>query len=109
MTLLTRLVFLQLTWLWYHFCHSRFLCENHVLVVCVTQDQLLHTYGPKVFTDNQMLRIKYNYSINKVSKDYDDSQANQNSGRLHNSTGTTTRVTRSLELLVKEFQSIFSF
>jgi hypothetical protein len=29
---------------------------------------------PKVFTDNQMSRIKYNYYINSVSKDYDDSQ-----------------------------------
>jgi hypothetical protein len=48
---------------------------------------------PKVFTDSQMSQIKYNYY----------------SGRLHNSTGTTTRATRSLELLVKEFQSIFSF
>jgi hypothetical protein len=31
---------------------------------------------PKVFTDNQMSRIKYNYYINSVSKDYDDSQWN---------------------------------
>jgi hypothetical protein len=29
---------------------------------------------PKVFTDNQMSRIKYNYYISNVSKDYDDSQ-----------------------------------
>jgi hypothetical protein len=30
---------------------------------------------PKVFTNNQMSRIKYNYYyINSVSKDYDDSQ-----------------------------------
>jgi hypothetical protein len=28
----------------------------------------------KVFTDNQMSRIKYNYYKNNVSKDYDDSQ-----------------------------------
>jgi hypothetical protein len=28
----------------------------------------------KVFTDNQMSRIKYNYHINNVSKDQDDSQ-----------------------------------
>jgi hypothetical protein len=32
---------------------------------------------PKVFTDNQMSRIKYNYYINSVSKDYDDSQQNR--------------------------------
>jgi hypothetical protein len=32
----------------------------------------------KVFTDNQMSRIKYNYYyINSVSKDYDDSQQNR--------------------------------
>jgi hypothetical protein len=31
---------------------------------------------PKVITDNQMLRIKYNYYINNVSKDYVDSQQN---------------------------------
>jgi hypothetical protein len=31
---------------------------------------------PKVFTDNQMSRIKYNYYINSVCKDYDDSQWN---------------------------------
>jgi hypothetical protein len=28
----------------------------------------------KVFTDNQMSRIKHNYYINNVSKDYDHSQ-----------------------------------
>jgi hypothetical protein len=28
---------------------------------------------PKVFTDNQMSRIRYNYYMNNVSKDYDDS------------------------------------
>jgi hypothetical protein len=33
---------------------------------------------PKVFIDNQMSRIKYNYYyINSVSKDYDDSQWNR--------------------------------
>jgi hypothetical protein len=31
---------------------------------------------PKVFTDNQISRIKYNYYINSVSKDYDYSQRN---------------------------------
>jgi hypothetical protein len=29
-----------------------------------------------VFTDNQLSRIKYNYYINNVSKDYNDSQRN---------------------------------
>jgi hypothetical protein len=32
---------------------------------------------PKVFTDNQISRIKYNYYINSISKDYDDSQRNR--------------------------------
>jgi hypothetical protein len=31
----------------------------------------------KVFTDIQMSRIKCNYYINNVSKDYDDSQRNE--------------------------------
>jgi hypothetical protein len=31
---------------------------------------------PKLFTDNQMPQIEYNYYINSVSKDYDDSQRN---------------------------------
>jgi hypothetical protein len=30
----------------------------------------------KVFTDNQMSRIKYNYYVSNVTKDYDDSQRN---------------------------------
>jgi hypothetical protein len=58
---------------------------------------------PTVFTDSQMLRIKYNYYISNVSKDYDNSQRNRNSERLHNSTGTATGATRSLELFVEEF------
>jgi hypothetical protein len=76
MTLVSRLVFLWLTRLWYHFIHTRFLCQNQVLIVCMTRDQLFHTYGPKVFTDNQMSRIKYKYYISNVSEDYDDSQQN---------------------------------
>jgi hypothetical protein len=32
---------------------------------------------PKVFTDIQTSRIKYNYYISNVSKDYDDSQRNE--------------------------------
>jgi hypothetical protein len=33
------------------------------------QDQLFHTYGQKVLTDNEMSQIKYNYYIDNVSKD----------------------------------------
>jgi hypothetical protein len=40
-------------------------------------DQLFHTYGQKVFTDNQMSQIKYNYYISNVSKDYDNAQQNR--------------------------------
>jgi hypothetical protein len=58
---------------------------------------------PKVFTDNQMSPIKYKNYISKVSKDYDDSQVKQNSRRLHNTTGTVTGATCSLELFIKEF------
>jgi hypothetical protein len=58
---------------------------------------------PKVFTDNQMSWIKYNYYINNVSKDYNDSQAKQNNEWLHNSTGMATGATHSLELLVEKF------
>jgi hypothetical protein len=73
------------------------------------QDQLFHIYDQKVLTDNQMSRIKYNYYIDNVSKDKDDSQVKRNCGRLHNSIGTATRVTRSLVLLIEELQSTFSF
>jgi hypothetical protein len=41
------------------------------------QDQLFHTYGQKFLTDNQMSQIKYNYYIDNVSKDYDDSEWNE--------------------------------
>jgi hypothetical protein len=75
----------------------------------MTQYQMFHTYGQKVFTDNQMSQIKYNYYINIVSKDYDDSQVKWNSERLHNSIGMATEATHSLKLLVEEFQSNFSF
>jgi hypothetical protein len=40
-------------------------CTHHMY----SQDQLFHTYGQKVFIDNQMSGIKYIYCINKVSKD----------------------------------------
>jgi hypothetical protein len=28
-------------------CHTRFLCQNQVLIACLTQDQLFHTYDQK--------------------------------------------------------------
>jgi hypothetical protein len=28
-------------------CRTRFLCQNQILIVCMTQDQLFHTYGQK--------------------------------------------------------------
>jgi hypothetical protein len=27
--------------------HTQFLCQNQVLIICMTQDQLFHTYGQK--------------------------------------------------------------
>jgi hypothetical protein len=108
MTLLSRLAFLWLTRLWYHFCHTQFCKQNQVLITCVPKI-IYSTHGRKVFTDNQMSLIKYIYYINNVSKDQDDSLVKQNSGRLHNSTGTGTGTTHNLELLVEEFQSIFTF
>jgi hypothetical protein len=39
-------------------CHTQFLWQNQVLIV-----------WPKVFTDNQMSRIKYTYYISNVCKD----------------------------------------
>jgi hypothetical protein len=50
---------------------------THRMIVCMTQDQFFHTYGQKVCTDNQMSRINYNYYINNVSKDYDESQRSE--------------------------------
>jgi hypothetical protein len=63
---------------------------------------------PKVFIDNQTSRIKYNYYISNVSKDYDDSQRN---GTTKDSITPQERqpATRNLELLIEEFQSIFPF
>jgi hypothetical protein len=31
----------------YHTYQTQFLCQNQVLIICMTQDQLLHTYGQK--------------------------------------------------------------
>jgi hypothetical protein len=56
---------------------------------------------PKVFIDNQMSRIKYNCYTRWLSMEW-------NNGRLHNSTRTAIGATRNLELLIEEFQSIFS-
>jgi hypothetical protein len=60
------------------------------------QDHLFHTHGHKVFTDSQMSRVKYIYYRNNVSKDYSESLAERNRGRLYNTTGTTTRASHSL-------------
>jgi hypothetical protein len=56
-------------------CHTLFCKQNLVVIVCVSQDHLFHTYGHKVFTDNQMSQIKYIYYINNVSKDQDNSRS----------------------------------
>jgi hypothetical protein len=63
--------------LWLLNCHTWVYAKK-------TSTHLMHDRGsivphiqPKVFIDNQMSRIKYNYYINNVSKDYDDSQRNR--------------------------------
>jgi hypothetical protein len=32
---------------WGRDCHTQFLCQNQVLIICMTQDQLFYTYGQK--------------------------------------------------------------
>jgi hypothetical protein len=56
-----------------------------------------------VFTDNQILEIKYIYYINSISKDYGDTLAKQNIGRQHNATVIATGAMHSLELPIEEF------
>jgi hypothetical protein len=46
------------------------LCTHHIH----DSGSIVPHIWPKGFTDNQMSQIKYNYYINNVSKDYDDSQ-----------------------------------
>jgi hypothetical protein len=50
-------------------CHTRFLCQNRVLIVCMTQDQIFHTYGQKCSQITKCHNIEYNYYINNVFKD----------------------------------------
>jgi hypothetical protein len=63
----------------------------------------------RLFTDNQMSWIKYNYYVSNVSKYYDDSQWNITMEDSITPHEWQQGATRNLELLVKEFQSIFSF
>jgi hypothetical protein len=64
---------------------------------------------PKVFTDNQVSRIRYNYYRNNVSTDYDDSQRSEIAEDSITPQERQSGVTHSLELLIEEFQFIFSF
>jgi hypothetical protein len=47
-------------------CHTQFLCQNRVLIICMTQDQMFHTYGQKSSQKTKCHNIKYNYYINIV-------------------------------------------
>jgi hypothetical protein len=60
---------------WVLVCYTWFLCQNQVLIVCMTQDQLFHTYVQKCLQITKS-RIEYNYYISNVSKDYNDLQRN---------------------------------
>jgi hypothetical protein len=42
----------------------------------MTQDQMFHTYGQKCSQITKYHNIEYNYYINNVFKDKDDSQRN---------------------------------
>jgi hypothetical protein len=48
------------------YCHTRFLCQNRVLIVCMTQDQMFHTCGQKGSQKTKCHNIKYNYYRNIV-------------------------------------------
>jgi transposase InsO family protein len=50
-------------------CHTQFLCQNRVLIVCMTHDQMFHTYGQKWSQITKCHNIAYNYYINNVFKD----------------------------------------
>jgi hypothetical protein len=47
-------------------CHTRFLCQNRVLIVCMTQDHLFNTYGQKCSQITKCHKTEYNYYINNV-------------------------------------------
>jgi hypothetical protein len=49
-------------------CRTRFLCQNRVLIVCMTEDQMFHTYGQKCSQITKCHSIEYNYYINNVFK-----------------------------------------
>jgi hypothetical protein len=66
--LLNRLTFLWLTRLWYHFYQARYCEENQVLITRILRI-IYSTHEHKVFTNSQMLKIKYNYYINNVFND----------------------------------------
>jgi hypothetical protein len=57
-------------------CLTRFLCQNRVLIVCMTQDQLFHTNGQKCSQITKCHNIEYNYYINNVFEEKDDSPRN---------------------------------
>jgi hypothetical protein len=71
-------------------------------------DHLFYTHGSKVFTDSQMSWIMYNYYINIVHQRLRWLSWKQNIKRLHNPQ-ESNRGSASLELLIKEFHSIFIF
>jgi hypothetical protein len=49
--------------------NNRFLCQNRVLIVCMTRDQLFHTYGQKCSQITKCHNIGYNYYIHNVFND----------------------------------------
>jgi hypothetical protein len=49
-------------------CHTLFLCQNRVFIICMTQDQMFHTYGQKCSQITKSHSIEYIYYINNVFK-----------------------------------------
>jgi hypothetical protein len=61
MTILTRLAFLRSTWHWYHSCHTQFLSQNRMLIVCVLRNQVSTHTVQKMDTEQPM--SQYNIFI----------------------------------------------
>jgi hypothetical protein len=50
-------------------CHTWFLSQNRVLIVCMTQDHLFHTYSQKCSQITKCHNIEYNYYTINVFTD----------------------------------------
>jgi hypothetical protein len=91
MTIQTRLAFLQSTWHWYHSCHTRFLSQNRMLIVCVPRNQVyIHTVQ-KMDTKLPMSQYITFYQIMSLQKTKSNTLGSIAAERHHNSTGNRPR------------------